>query len=119
MKKNKKYYNYIASASINKAYWNEQILLDKSREYRFDSEIVGDTMFVRTGIGNWYFKLNYDGNVILLYHQNLLRKSSQNKFGSDYHLQKVRFYNPLAVLEYIYHHDRNGFKYMRTSKEEK
>ena len=119
MKKNKKYYNYIAPASINKAYWNERILIDKSKEYGFDAEIIGNTMFVRTRIGRWYFRLNYDGGIIKLYHHNLLRKSSRNNFNCEYHLQRVRFHNPIAVLEYIFCHDRNGFEYMRTSKEEK
>ena len=119
MKGNNKTNKYRTSKSVNKAYRTEELLLEKCDAYGLSGNIIGDTMFVTTAIGKWHFRLNYNHERIKLYHSNLFRKSRRNKFGNDYHLQDIRFYNPMEVLEYIHNHDRNGFGYMKTSKAEK
>ena len=126
--KKKHYYNkkksndfliYKCSPEVRFAYWNEEILLSLCKQYNLRGEIRGDSMFVSTGVGNWYFSLDDTSRQMKLYHENLFRSTTSNKFGNGYHLQHHRFCNPVAILEYIYKHDRNGFTYMKTTKDEK
>ncbi len=111
--------NYIADdRQYENVEWTVASIIELCDEFKLGHQIIGDCLFVSTAIGHWYFNLNQKGPM-KLFHENLLQRSTSNKFCNTYHVQKKKFRNPVSIINYIYAHDCKGYSYMRYSKREK
>ena len=72
-------------------------------------EFVGDTAFVTTVAGEWFFDPNI--RPIQLHHKNTEKRFDYNGNSTGhYHVQKVSVRSPATALGYIYHHEQAEIK---------
>lgn len=92
--------------------WDVKTLEETCQRYGFQYNVIGNEMFVKTAIAGWHFSIKRSSKPIKLYHENLLRYTSKTKFRNGYHQQDIVFRTPAEVVEYIYFHDKNRYRYM-------
>jgi len=72
-------------------------------------EFVGDTAFVTTVAGEWFFNPNI--RPIQLHHKNTEKRFDYNGNSTGhYHVQKVTARSPVTALGYIYQHEQAEIK---------
>jgi len=78
-------------------------------------EFVGNTAFITTIAGEWYFDPNI--RPIQLHHKNAEKRYDHNGNSTGYyHVQKVNVKSPATALGYIYHHEQAEIKRLITAE---
>ncbi len=79
-------------------------------------EFVGNTAFITTIAGEWFFDPNI--RPIQLHHKNTEKRYDRNgNFTGHYHRQDVTVKSPASALGYIYHHEQAEIRRLMTTEE--
>lgn len=79
-------------------------------------EFVGNTAFITTIAGEWYFDPNI--RPIKLHHKNAEKRYDHNGNSTGhYHIQKVTVKSPATALGYIYQHEQAEIKRLMSAAE--
>lgn len=90
---------------VSKAEMMRRAMSELAARQHMYVEFVGDSAFVTTIAGEWYF--NYNIRPIQLHHKNLKVRLDRNGQNTGFfHQQKLVFETPMEALAYIYHHER-------------
>ena len=86
-----------------------------AKEMNVEISTFPDKIFIRTGVGEWFFS-TYEERDIKLFHYNYFYRNTPKKFMNDYHLQNRRFSSWTEILNYIYDHDSKKYNPKKVKK---